>query len=98
VTATFASSSGVVPSVGAPARAPGRGLKVRAIVRSVDKAKALAGQGAELLPGELGDVGFLTRALRGADEAFLRLPPPANDATNVRSTGSRGPRRSDRGR
>jgi uncharacterized protein YbjT (DUF2867 family) len=31
------------------------GHKVRAIVRSVDKAKALAGQGAELLPGELSD-------------------------------------------
>jgi uncharacterized protein YbjT (DUF2867 family) len=54
------------------------GHKVRAIVRSVDKAKTLASQGAELLAGELGDVGFLTRALRGADGAFLLLPP-AND-------------------
>ncbi|HXN33233.1 MAG TPA: NmrA family NAD(P)-binding protein [Polyangiaceae bacterium] len=65
------------------------GHKVRAIVRSVDKAKALAGQGAELLPGELSDVGFLTRALRGADGAFLLLPPPANDATNVRALQDR---------
>ena len=31
------------------------GHKVRAIVRSVDKARALAGQGAELLAGELSD-------------------------------------------
>ena len=75
------------------------GHKVRAIVRSVEKAKALAGQGAELLAGELSDVGFLTRALRGADGAFLLLPPPANDAPDVRgSAGSRRPRRGGRGR
>jgi uncharacterized protein YbjT (DUF2867 family) len=51
------------------------GHKVRAFVRDVDKAKALAGQGAELLAGELTDAGSLTRALRGADGAFLLLPP-----------------------
>ena len=65
------------------------GHKVRAIVRSVAKAKALADQGAEILAGELSDVGFLTRALRGADGAFLLLPPPANDATNVRALQDR---------
>jgi uncharacterized protein YbjT (DUF2867 family) len=59
------------------------GHRVRAIVRNVERGKALAGQGAELLPGELGDVGFLTGALRGADGAFLLLPP-ANDAPDVR--------------
>ncbi len=61
------------------------GHKVRAIVRSVDKARDLAGQGAELLAGELSDVGFLTRALRGADGAFLLLPPPPPDSTDVRA-------------
>lgn len=61
------------------------GHKVRAIVRSVDKAKTLAGQGAELLAGELGDVSFLTRALRGADGTFLLLPPPPHDSLDVRA-------------
>lgn len=64
------------------------GHKVRAIVRSVEKAKPLAGQGAELLAGELSDVGFLTRALRGADGAFLLLPP-ANNAPDVRALQDR---------
>jgi uncharacterized protein YbjT (DUF2867 family) len=65
------------------------GHKVRAIVRSVDKAKALAGQGAELLSGELGDASFLTRALRGADGAFLLLPPPPPDSPDVRALQDR---------
>jgi uncharacterized protein YbjT (DUF2867 family) len=64
------------------------GHKVRAIVRNVDKAKALASQGADLLAGELSDVGFLTRAMRGADGAFLLLPP-ANDAPDVRALQDR---------
>jgi len=63
----------------------GAGHEVRAIVRSVDKAKVLAEQGAELLAGELSDVGFLTRALRGADGAFLLLPPPPYDSPDVRA-------------
>jgi uncharacterized protein YbjT (DUF2867 family) len=61
------------------------GHKVRAIVRNVDKAKALAGQGAELVSGELSDGAFLTRALRGADGAFLLLPPPPHDSPDVRA-------------
>jgi uncharacterized protein YbjT (DUF2867 family) len=61
------------------------GHKVRAIVRSPDKARALASQGAELLTGELGDAAFLTGALRGADGAFLLLPPPPNDSPDVRA-------------
>lgn len=65
------------------------GHKVRAIVRSVDKAKALSAQGAELLSGELSDVGFLTRALRGADGAFLLLPPPPDDTPDVRALQDR---------
>jgi uncharacterized protein YbjT (DUF2867 family) len=61
------------------------GHKVRAIVRSVDKAKDLAGRGAELLAGELNDATFLARALRGADGAFLLLPPPPPDSPDVRA-------------
>jgi uncharacterized protein YbjT (DUF2867 family) len=64
------------------------GHKVRAIVRNVDKAKALASQGAELLAGELSQVGFLTRAMRGADGAFLLLPP-APAAPDVRALQDR---------
>jgi len=64
------------------------GHKVRAIVRDVDKAKALAGQGAELIPGELSDAGLLTRAMRGADGAFLLLPP-APAAPDVRALQDR---------
>jgi uncharacterized protein YbjT (DUF2867 family) len=60
------------------------GHKVRAIVRGVEKAKPLAAQGAELLAGELSDISFLTRAMRGADGAFLLLPP-ANSAPHVRA-------------
>jgi uncharacterized protein YbjT (DUF2867 family) len=64
------------------------GHKVRAIVRSVEKAKALGSQGAELVAGELGDLAFLTRTLRGADGVFLLLPP-ANDAPDVRALQDR---------
>jgi uncharacterized protein YbjT (DUF2867 family) len=66
-----------------------RGHKVRAIVRNVEKAKSVAGQGGEVLAGELSDVGFLTRVLRGADGAFLLLPPPANDTPDVRALQER---------
>jgi uncharacterized protein YbjT (DUF2867 family) len=65
------------------------GHRVRAIVRNLEKAKSLAAQGAEVLAGELSDVSFLTRALRGADGAFLLLPPPANDAPDVRALQDR---------
>ena len=61
------------------------GHQVRAIVRSADKAKALATLGAELLLGELSDVDLLTRALRGADGAFLLQPPPPHDSPDVRA-------------
>jgi uncharacterized protein YbjT (DUF2867 family) len=65
------------------------GHRVRAIVRGVEKAKALAGQGAEVLAGDLSNVSFLTPALRGADGAFLLLPPPANDTPDVRALQDR---------
>jgi len=62
------------------------GHKVRAIVRDVGKAKAL--QGAELVAAELTDVGSITRTLRGADGAFLLLPP-APAAPDVRALQDR---------
>lgn len=61
------------------------GHKVRAIVRVADKGKALAKGGADLLSGELSDAAFLTSALRGADGAFLLMPPPPPDSPDVRA-------------
>jgi uncharacterized protein YbjT (DUF2867 family) len=42
------------------------GHRVRAVVRSAERSKPLATLGAELLVGELSDVGLLTRALSDA--------------------------------
>jgi uncharacterized protein YbjT (DUF2867 family) len=61
------------------------GHKVRAIVRSAGKAQDLVAKGAELATGELTDEAFLTGALRGADGAFLLIPPPPHDSTDVRA-------------
>ena len=61
------------------------GHEVRAIVRDLDKSRALASSGAELLSGELSDAEFLTGALGGADAAFLLLPPPPHDSPDVRA-------------
>jgi uncharacterized protein YbjT (DUF2867 family) len=61
------------------------GHKVRAIVRNADKAKALASSGADLLVGELNDVALLTRAMRGADGAFLLQPPPPHATPDARA-------------
>jgi uncharacterized protein YbjT (DUF2867 family) len=65
-----------------------KGHKVRAVVRNVEKGKALASHGAELVAGELSDLGLLTRTMRGADGVFLLLPP-ANDAPDVRALQDR---------
>ena len=51
------------------------GHKVRALGRSADKLAGLKANGAEVLIGDAGDAGFLTRAFSGADAAFTLLPP-----------------------
>lgn len=51
------------------------GAKVRAVGRGKDKLATFARQGAEIRAGSLEDVGFVTDALRGADAAFLMIPP-----------------------
>lgn len=66
-----------------------KGHKVRAVVRNPDKANALKEKGAELLTGELADEKFLAGALRGADAAFLLLPPPPLDSSDVRALQDR---------
>lgn len=83
-TFTVAGATGHVGSlVARELRAAGH--QVRAIVRSPDKAKALAAAGVELVTGELSDAAVLTRALRGADGAFLLVPPPPHDSPDVRA-------------
>ena len=54
------------------------GVTVRAVGRSKDKLATLGRQGAAIRAGSLDDVGFVTDALRGADAAFLMIPPHYN--------------------
>jgi uncharacterized protein YbjT (DUF2867 family) len=52
----------------------GKGIPLRAIVRSEEKAAALKAAGVELIVGDLGDAAVLERALAGADKALLVAP------------------------
>ena len=52
-----------------------RGEKVRALVRSKEKAKDLAAKGAELLAGNADDPRFLASAFKGADAVYTLIPP-----------------------
>lgn len=51
------------------------GQTVRALGRSPESLAPLVAQGAEARVGSLLDVAFVTRALTGADAAFLLIPP-----------------------
>lgn len=51
------------------------GTKVRAVGRSADKLASLSKVGAESRVGSLDDSAFVADALRGADAAFLMIPP-----------------------
>lgn len=51
------------------------GATVRAVGRSEDTLATVGRHGAEIRAGSLEDVGFVTDALRGADAAFLMIPP-----------------------
>ncbi|RSK42778.1 NmrA family NAD(P)-binding protein [Hymenobacter perfusus] len=53
----------------------GQGHKVTAVARASARLDALAQAGATTRPGNLHDVAFLTEVLRGADAAFLMIPP-----------------------
>jgi uncharacterized protein YbjT (DUF2867 family) len=66
------------------------GEKVRALGRSADKLARLAGRGATVLTGDAGDALFLTAALRGADAAFLLLPPDVRAADYRRQQDEHG--------
>ena len=51
------------------------GHRVTAVARQSSRLDALRAAGAETKAGDLHDVAFLTEALRGADAAFLMIPP-----------------------
>ena len=51
------------------------GKKVRALVRSLDKAAAWKEKGVELVQGDWTDVSVLTKALEGVEGAYLMMPP-----------------------
>jgi uncharacterized protein YbjT (DUF2867 family) len=60
---------------GATARALlAKGVKFRALVRDLDKAKAWADQGVELVKGELEDAESVKKALADVDRALLVMP------------------------
>ncbi|MBC8082298.1 MAG: NmrA family NAD(P)-binding protein [Hymenobacter sp.] len=52
-----------------------KGHRVTAVARPSSRLEALRAAGAETKAGDLHDVAFLTEALRGADAAFLMIPP-----------------------
>lgn len=52
-----------------------QGHQVVAVARPSARLAALQAAGAETAAGNLADVAFLTNALRGADAAFLMIPP-----------------------
>lgn len=64
--------------------------KVRAVGRSAEKLAGVAGKGAEVLTGDAGDAVFLTAAFRGADAAFVLLPPDVRAADYRRQQDQQG--------
>jgi uncharacterized protein YbjT (DUF2867 family) len=66
------------------------GEAVRALGRSVAKLASVAAKGATVLTGDAGDVLFLTRAFRGAEAAFVMLPPDPKAADYRRQQDEQG--------
>jgi uncharacterized protein YbjT (DUF2867 family) len=65
-----------------------QGKPVRAVVRDAKKGEPWKARGAEVAVSELDDVRALTAALRGADGAYLLLPPRF-ESTHVRADNAR---------
>jgi uncharacterized protein YbjT (DUF2867 family) len=53
----------------------GRGQKVRAVGRNATHLQTLAANGAEIFIADLTDASALTKAFRGADSAYVMVPP-----------------------
>ena len=63
----------------------GLGHHVTAVARPSARLDALVQAGTTAAAGNVEDAAFLTRALRGADAAFLMIPPPDMSAPDVLS-------------
>ncbi len=59
-----------------------KGAKLRALVRSADKASELKAAGVELVVGDIGDAEAVKRALAGIEKAMLILPNGRNQEAN----------------
>lgn len=57
--------------------------KVRVLVRDAAKGERWKKRGAEVAVGSVEDAHALANALRGADAAYLLVPPPPHDASGV---------------
>jgi uncharacterized protein YbjT (DUF2867 family) len=66
------------------------GEKVRTLGRSAEKLAGLAGRGGTVLTGDAGDTAFLTEAFRGADAAFVLIPPDVRAADYRRQQDEQG--------
>ncbi len=62
-----------------------KGKKVRVMGRSAEKLNLWVSQGAEAFVADATDASAVTRALAGAEAAYLMLPPVANDQ-DIRTT------------
>jgi len=56
-----------------------QGKKVRVIGRSADRLKSLVVEGAEAFPADLSDAASMTKALAGAEAAYLLIPPKMDE-------------------
>jgi uncharacterized protein YbjT (DUF2867 family) len=57
-----------------------RGQKVRVVGRSADRLQSLAAKGAEVFVADATDAPALTKALKGADAAYVLVPPDLNSS------------------
>jgi uncharacterized protein YbjT (DUF2867 family) len=64
-------------------------LKVRVFVRDAAKAERWKKRGAEVAVGSVDDAHALGAGLRGADAAYLLVPPPPHDASGVLARSKR---------
>ncbi len=63
--------------------------KVRVLVRDAAKAERWKKRGAEVAVGNLDDAHALAAAFRGADAAYLLIPPPPHDASGILARSAR---------
>jgi uncharacterized protein YbjT (DUF2867 family) len=65
------------------------GKKVRVLVRDAKKGEEWSAKGAEVAVASVEDVGALTKALQGAEGAYLLLPPPPLQITGIRDRATK---------